>query len=266
MIVDGKAIAAKILARTKTRAERLAHRPLVVALVDAATPATESYLKIKAARAAEAGCVFDVRPVGAATSDADAVVVQLPVRNEVRASELCDAILLDKDADVLSRAARARFENGEAGALLPPVVAAVQEILASGGVGIAGLRAAVVGQGFLVGAPVAVWLRQQGAQVVVAIEEEGSLANALADAQVVVLGAGSPGLVIPDLLPEGVVLIDAGTSESSGRIVGDADPSCASRCALFTPVPGGVGPVAVACLFENVVTLAERRGSGILPV
>jgi methylenetetrahydrofolate dehydrogenase (NADP+)/methenyltetrahydrofolate cyclohydrolase len=54
------------------------------------------------------------------------------------------------------------------------------------------------------------------------------------------------------------VLVDAATSESNGELVGDADPACAPKCALFTPVPGGVGPVAVACLFQNAVLLAER--------
>ena len=55
------------------------------------------------------------------------------------------------------------------------------------------------------------------------------------------------------------MLIDAGTSESGGTIAGDADPSCADKCAIFTPVPGGIGPIAVACLFDNAVTLAERE-------
>ncbi len=266
MIVDGKAIAAEIGARTKMCAERLGRRPLVVALVDASTPVTEAYLKIKAARAADAGCVFEVRSVGADTADADAVVVQLPVRDDVDTQVLCDAIPLAKDADVLSRAARAPFERGDTGALLPPVVAAVKEVLERGNVALAGMRAVVVGRGFLVGAPVATWLTQQGAEVIVVTEEAGSLTDVLAAAQVVVLGAGSPGLVTPEMLPEGVVLIDAGTSESNGKIVGDADPACAVKCSLFTPVPGGIGPIAVACLFENVITLAERSDSGILAV
>ena len=60
------------------------------------------------------------------------------------------------------------------------------------------------------------------------------------------------------MIKEGAVLIDAGTSESDGAIVGDADPECAEKCSIFTPVPGGVGPLAVAVLFENIVTLAEK--------
>ena len=81
---------------------------------------------------------------------------------------------------------------------------------------------------------------------------------ALAQADIIVAGAGVPHFIKPEMLKEGVVLIDAGTSESGGTIVGDADPSCANKCSLFTPVPGGVGPLAVAKLFENAVTLAER--------
>lgn len=262
MIIDGKAVAVELLARVRARVEVLGEAPLIVALSDHSTPATESYLRIKAARAAEAGCRLEVRPLGADTQDADAVVVQLPVSDEVEGRTLCDAIAFEKDADVLSCAARARFEAGEPGALLPPVVGAVREVLLRGGVARAGKRVVVVGQGFLVGAPVATWLRREGAEVVVVAEGEGSLKDALAHAEVVVLGAGAPGIVTPDMLPEGVVLIDAGTSESSGKIVGDADPTCAEKCSLFTPVPGGIGPIAVACLFENAVTLRElQRGS-----
>lgn len=263
MIIDGKAIAADILERTKARAAGLDTPPLVVALSDDTTPVTASYLKIKASRALLAGCRFEVRATGADTTDADAVVVQLPVRDEVECRALCDSIPLDIDADVLSTLAREAFERGDKHAILPPVVGAVREALLRAGVVPAGKRAVVVGQGFLVGAPVATWLRREGAEVVVVTEEAGSLRDALLQAEIVVLGAGSPGLVTPDMLPEGVVLIDAGTSESNGKIVGDADPACAAKCSIFTPVPGGIGPIAVACLFENVVALClERKGRG----
>ncbi len=60
-------------------------------------------------------------------------------------------------------------------------------------------------------------------------------------------------MITPDALSAGVVLIDAGTSESGGRVRGDADPSCAEKCAVFTPVPGGVGPIAVAMIFRNLL-------------
>jgi methylenetetrahydrofolate dehydrogenase (NADP+) / methenyltetrahydrofolate cyclohydrolase len=257
MIVDGKKVAAEILVRTRARAEKLVRRPLVVALVGEETPSTKSYLKIKAARAANAGCDFEVRTYPSDYADADAVIIQLPLPDSVDARAACDAIPLKKDADVLSRAARTKFEQGELGTLLPPVVAAIKEILERGGVGVVGKEVVVIGSGFLVGAPAAVWLAQQGGRVTVATRET-DLTQALKDADIIIAGAGVPGLIKPEMIKEGVVLIDASTSESNGVIVGDADPACAEKCALFTPVPGGVGPVAVACLFENVLFLSEK--------
>ncbi len=268
MILDGRALAKDILVQVKARAAALGRAPRIAALVTSETSATKSYLGIKEKRAADAGCTLEIMrfPEDVSTGAlaaavraayADAVIVQLPLPENVAATDVCDAIPLSKDADVLSRAARAAFENAE-GALLPPVVGAVRKILEFGNVNVAGKRAAVIGAGFLVGAPVAAWLKRQGALVEVVTKESGDLSAALHAADIIVSGAGAPHLITPAMLSDGAVLIDAGTSESGGAIVGDADPACAERCSLFTPVPGGVGPVAVACLFENAVALAEK--------
>jgi len=272
MIIDGRALASSVLARTKVRAEALARAPRIAAVVTSETPATKSYLAIKEKRAQDAGCVLDVVRFPENTPPevlstmlrslvADAILVQLPLASDIDAKEVCDAIPLSKDADVLSTSAREKFERGDTDALLPPVVGAVREILIQNSVGVKGKKAVVVGAGFLVGAPVATWLAQQGAEVEVATlesEKYRSLTSVLKGADIVVSGAGAPHIITPDMLKEGVVLIDAGTSESGGEVVGDASPGCAERCSLITPVPGGVGPLAVACLFENAVILAER--------
>lgn len=245
LTIDGTTIAKDILARTKARAERLPHPPLVVALVGEETPATRSYLAIKLRRAADAGCRLEIRPLGSDTADANAVIIQLPAPGAH-----LDSIPLERDADVLSAHAR------EIGSLLPPVVAAIQEILEKSNIPIMGKKAVVVGNGYLVGEPAALWMRKQGAEVTV-LTRDGDL-SVLKDADLIVSGAGSPHLIKPHMLKKGVVLIDAGTSESNGALAGDADPACTEVASLFTPVPGGVGPVAVAKLFENAVTLAER--------
>jgi 5,10-methylene-tetrahydrofolate dehydrogenase/methenyl tetrahydrofolate cyclohydrolase len=261
MIIDGKQIAAEILARMKVRAAKLPCPPRMVALVGEETAATKSYLKIKTARAADAGCLFETRELNADFQDADAVIAQLPLPSGVDTKKILDFIPIEKDADVLSSVARAKFENGEADVLLPPVVGAVAEILKRGSVELKNKKAVVIGNGFLVGAPVATWLRQQDAEVVVLdiTTPPEEFTAALGNADIVVSGAGSPHFIKPEMIKDGIVLIDAGTSESSGKVVGDADPSCASKCSLFTPVPGGVGPIAVAKLFENAVLLAERK-------
>ena len=282
MMIDGRKMAAEVLARAKARADGLSRRPNVVAIAANESPATRSYLAIKEKRAAEAGCVLEVRrfaedastaalraAVLSAAETAGAVIVQLPLPAGVDTKAVCDAIPPEKDADVLSSAARERFEKvgefnspdlaGGRQPLLPPVVAAARKIFEENDVDLRAKRAVVLGAGFLVGAPVAAWLAQQGAEAqVLTIETSAEeKAAALRAAAIIVSGAGSPHFIKPDMLTPGAVLIDAGASELGGELVGDADPACAEVASLFTPVPGGVGPLAVACLFENVVTLAE---------
>ena len=99
-------------------------------------------------------------------------------------------------------------------------------------------------------------LRELGAHVSIITQSQGSLLD-LKQADIAVLGAGDPGFVKPEMLKEGVVLVDAGTSEASGRLSGDADPKCAEVASVFTPVPGGIGPIAVAMIFKNLFTLAK---------
>ena len=265
MIVDGRAIASSILKDVREQSTRVG---VVRAVTVAPTPATESYLSIKAARAKEAGMRLEVvRLASTATNEevieavalegCDAVIVQLPLPDHLDEKKILDQIPESKDADVLSAMAYARFVVDEEDALLPPVVAAVAEILERANVSPGGKSAAVIGQGRLVGKPCTSWLMNQGAEVMVVTRESGDL-SMLTEASIIITGAGSPGLIKPEHLSEGVALIDAGTSESGGAIVGDADPACASVAGVFTPVPGGVGPVAVACLFRNVAILMER--------
>lgn len=264
MIIDGKKLASEVLARVRAGVSR---RPLVQAIVMQPSPATESYLRVKSARAHEAGMDFDVVRVenDAPTeelvrkitlSEADAIIVQLPVADHVDTRVVLEAIPIEKDADVLSAGARTKFEANESGALVPPVAGAVAEILASANIDPRGMHAVVVGEGWLVGKPCATLLSHMGAEVTHLTRT--SDISILAEADLIVSGAGDPHFIKPEMIKEGVILIDAATSESSGKIAGDADPACASKCRLFTPVPGGVGPLAVAKLFENVKILLDK--------
>lgn len=269
MIIDGRALAKEVSARAKARAKRLPRPPRVLAIVANETPATRSYLAIKKKRAADAGCAFEELRFNPHTTtteelrtailsaDADAVIVQLPLGDRMDARIVCDAIPLEKDADVLSTAARMKFEADEYDALMPPVAGALAEILASEHIDPAGKRAVIVGSGWLVGKPCATWLSHKKADVAHLSLRSGDVAP-LKSADIIVSGIGSPHIIKPTMLKPSVVLIDAGTSESGGALAGDADPACAPLCSVFTPVPGGVGPVAVAKLFENAVILAER--------
>lgn len=269
MRIDGKVMARAVLKDARTQ---LVHPLTVRAVTVCPTPATESYLSIKSARATDAGMTLDIVRLPEDTTEeavidavcregADAVIVQLPLPVHIPEERILNAIPVSLDADVLSQAARNAFERGDKDALLPPVVDAVREILRTTETTIPGSRAVVIGTGRLVGGPVAQWLKQEGAAVTVLDRTSSSEAftSALAEADIIVSGAGSPGIIRPEhLTPGKSVLIDAGVSESSGAIVGDADPMCEAVAKAFTPVPGGVGPLAVACLFRNAALLTGR--------
>lgn len=271
MIVDGRKLARGVLERVAGQVDELGRMPVVRILVQQPSAATESYLHIKEDKAEAVGIYLQlIRLEDEATTEdlihkiqlpeADSVIVQLPLPAHVDTDQVLSSIPVSLDADVLSEAAYERFANNEAGALLPPVVGAIAEVLAHVGTPLVGKRAVVVGNGRLVGQPAALWLTSQGVTVSTVTKEEGDL-SMLKEADIVVSGAGSAHLIQPEHLKQGVILIDAGTSESSGAIAGDADPGCAEVASVFTPVPGGVGPIAVACLMKNVVELARLRVS-----
>lgn len=272
MNIDGRSIAADILEQVRSSIE--GKEVVVRAVTMRPSPATESYLRIKTKKASEAGMHMEVVQVAddASTEEvieavqapgAHAVIVQLPLAEHVDMQAVLDAIPVSQDADVLSTTAYARFEVGEPEALLPPVAAAVAEILARADIDPVGKSIVVVGNGRLVGQPVAAWLRRfTDTGVKVLTRESTDLEASVAQADIIITGAGVPNLIQPHMIKEGVVIIDAGTSESGGQVVGDADPACAEKASVFTPVPGGVGPVAVACLFRNTSILISQELQG----
>lgn len=268
MIVDGRLIASEILAEVK--ASLNGRVPVVRAITVQPSPATQSYLRIKTSRAEEAGMKLDVvyLPDDAAegtiidaiaVAGAHAVIVQLPIPEDLDWKRVVNTIPLSRDADVLSELAYQRFLSGDRGALVPPVAAGIVEILKRMKVGVKGKRTVVVGKGKLVGLPTGTVLERMDADVTYIVKEtkEEEKLALLKSADMVISGAGAAHIIRPEMLKEGVVLIDAGTSGTGGGVAGDMHPDCAQIASLFTPVPGGVGPVAVACLFKNTASLLD---------
>lgn len=255
MIIDGKAIAEDIYAQLA--ASRFL---LLGVVVGASNPVTDSFVRIKEKAAGRLGIslVRTELPGNATTEDAiaavaalsqrsDGIIVQLPLPNSIDVEAVLATIPPEKDVDGISSDPR----------VLPPVAGAVEEILAQQSIDPRGKYVLIVGHGRLVGKPVAKMLRERGATVVVA-EDSINVNTHAPKADIVVLGAGQPGLLRPEYIKEGVVIIDAGTSEVGGKVAGDADPACAAKASVFTPVPGGVGPIAVAMIFKNLSELANQ--------
>ena len=239
MMVDGKKIAEEIIAGL---GESLRGKRLGI-VVGASDGATDSFIKIKSRVAQRLGVEVVRGELEDLIKTCDGIIVQLPIANS---EALLAALPPQKDVDAL----------GQAPLVRAPVAEAINEVLHLHEVRPRGKKAVVVGAGRLVGAPAAKLLRELGADVEIVTNHDGHLMS-VKNADIVVLGAGEPGLIKPDMLKPGVVLIDAGTSEQGGKLAGDADPACAQVSSVFTPVPGGIGPIAVAMIFKNLSDLVR---------
>lgn len=265
MLVDGKAIAAQILRETGNMVSHLSHAPHAMIVTCAPNFETKKYLEMKRRRAKEAGINLSVIEfsVDAATEElvtsierftmqTDAIVVQLPLPNHIDTDAVLAAVPASYDADGLHQS------NGSY-AVLSPVVGAIAEIAKLHGVPFSNRNVVIVGQGRLVGAPAIAFANEAGARVTVLTETSTDRDAILAAADILILGAGVPKLIQPSMVKEGVVIFDAGTSEDGGVLVGDADPACAGKASLITPVPGGIGPITIAVLLRNIALLASVK-------
>ena len=278
MIIDGKAIAADIRERVQTATLALPRVPALALVIVGDDPATARFVRMKSRMAGEVGIMVheehfasDAKEEDIADSlvrlgadmAIDGIVLQLPLPAHLSVDRLTALIPVAKDVDVLSSEAMAKFRMGEL-PVLPPFAGAVQAVLESAGIQVSGKDVLVIGHGRLVGAPVALLMRHNHAHLTVIDRPVEDLAVHTKEAEIIISGAGVPGLIRREMLTHGVVLIDAGTSEQGGAIVGDAMPDCADVSSVFTPVPGGIGPVTVAILLKNCVIAAQARASASL--
>ncbi len=188
----------------------------------------------------------------------DGVIVQLPLPKSVDQSRVLNAIDKDKDVDMLSEYISGAFYNNTI-QILPPVAGAVKLILEEHNINLQGVNTVVVGFGKLVGKPVSVYLEREGATVTVLNSKTKDISSFIKEADIVVSGVGSPGIIRGDMIKKGAVVIDAGTSSHKGAIKGDVDiDSVKEKASLLSPVPGGVGPLTICCLLYNLLYFHEH--------
>jgi methylenetetrahydrofolate dehydrogenase (NADP+)/methenyltetrahydrofolate cyclohydrolase len=262
MTIDGKQIAADLYAELAPRFSMLGRRVRLGIIVVGDNPVIESFVRIKSRNAEKLGIEMVrtslkdaasqeeiIAAVKKSARETDAVIAQLPVPKGIDTNAVLAAIPPEKDVDALNPTI-----SDETRPVHAPVALAVVEILKRGNIKIEGAKVVVVGEGRLVGKPAAWLLKSLGAEVSIFSLEQGSIDD-LKSADIIVSGAGNPGFIKPEHIKQGVALIDAGTSELNKKIMGDIDPACERMASLYTPVPGGVGPVAVAMIFKNLLRL-----------
>jgi len=190
-------------------------------------------------------------------TDNRGVVVQLPLPSHINTQVVLNAILPQKDPDVLCERNLGTFYVNRL-KILPPVVSAIKFLLEKYQIPVEGRTVLLIGRGQLVGKPAALWFLNQRATVMIANSKTEHLSDLIKRADLIVTSAGVPNLITGDLLKEGVVIFDAAVVSEQGKLVGDCEfESVKEKAALVTPVPGGLGPLTVAFLFKNLLFLAK---------
>ena len=192
----------------------------------------------------------------------DAILVQLPLPQHIDSNNIIELIDYRKDVDGLTSKNFGFLAAGKP-YLVPCTAKGIVTLLKDGGVTLDGKRAVVVGRSNLVGKPTAQMLLRENCTVTVAHSKSANLAQIVANAEILVLAMGNPDVITPEMLRQGVTVVDVAMNRRKGKFVGDIYnaenlPLLREKCAAITPVPGGVGPMTIVSLMENIVTAAEK--------
>ncbi|HLI36765.1 MAG TPA: bifunctional methylenetetrahydrofolate dehydrogenase/methenyltetrahydrofolate cyclohydrolase [Streptosporangiaceae bacterium] len=276
-ILDGKAAAAEIRAGLARRVAALAGRGVVPGLGTVLVgddPGSRAYVNGKHRDCAQVGIASIRRdlPADASQAQVEAAVdelnadpactgyiVQLPLPAGLDAQRVLHRMDPAKDADGLHPVNLGRLVLGEAGPL-PCTPRGIVELLRRYGVEIVGADVTVIGRGITVGRTLSLLLTRRSENATVTLCHTGTkdLAAHTRRADIVVVAAGSPGLLTAEMIKPGAAVLDVGITRTDAGLVGDAAPGVAEVAGWLAPMPGGVGPMTRAMLLANVVEAAER--------
>lgn len=270
MILDGKKFSEEILADLKQEiAQKQLRLKLAVVLVGK-DKASNLYIERKKKTCENIGVGFELFNFNENISYGElkneiknivqnpknkGVIIQLPLPKNLPMQDILDLVVPEKDVDVLSSANIAKFYTGKI-SILPPPVSAIEHLFKKYKISIIGKNIVVVGSGRLVGLPLAIWALKEKATFSVLNQDTKNISLFTKEADILISGVGKPGIIKGNMVKNGAIVIDAGTSFKNGRALGDVDFKSVSKKAKYiTPVPGGLGPMTVACLLENLVKL-----------
>ena len=272
LILDGEQVAARRLRVLARKVQSSKRQPGLGIIVATDNPATNTYIERKRIAAEQIGYRVVVKTLSSrATTTAviDACrqfnrdrlitgyIVQLPLPTGVDVLEIFAAVDPAKDADGLTPSSLGHLYTNRP-RILPATPQGILNLLAAYKLSVRGRRVTVIGKGLLTGLPIATLLSQHGATVTTCDRQTKDLAAQARTADILIVAAGSPDLITGRMVKPGAVVIDVGSTKLNKRLHGDVDfKTAARRASAITPVPGGVGPMTVASLLENVWTLGK---------
>jgi len=269
-IIDGKKIAAEIRAEIKKEITELGITPGLAVILVGADPASHLYVGLKEKAAAEVGIHFEKYLFFAtepeekiiakiqelnARPDIHGIIVQLPLPQNYDENKIIAAIDLKKDADGFHPENIKKLLGG-AQEIIPPVISGVLKLIESTGTELVNKKIAILVNSEILAKPLQKILEGNDIATIIAPE---NITTQIADADIVISALGRAKFIIANAIKPGAILIDVGTTRmEDGKTVGDVDfESTAIKAGWITPVPGGVGPMTVAILLQNVLKLAK---------
>ncbi len=277
-IIDGRAIAKKLKAEHRERVDRLVARhgvrPGLTVILVGEDPASRVYVRNKIAACQEVGIRSQKLELAADVAEEEllnhidelnadpqthGILIQLPLPKHIEIHRVLERISVEKDVDGFHLYNVGGLVTGNT--VFPPCTPyGVQKLLEHEQIDVEGRSVVVVGASNIVGKPMALMLMQQDATVCICHKKTRDLAQFTILADILVVAAGVPGLIIPQMVRTGAVVIDVGINRlPDGRIVGDVDfEGVRQKASYISPVPGGVGPMTVTMLLHNTIESASR--------
>jgi methylenetetrahydrofolate dehydrogenase (NADP+)/methenyltetrahydrofolate cyclohydrolase len=279
-IIDGKLIADKIKDEVKLQVDRIKEAshttPKLAVILVGEDPASHVYVNRKHQACQKVGIDSENIILPAETTETEllklvhklnkdkhthGILVQLPLPGHINEHAILEAINPDKDVDGFNPWNVGKLMSGYK-EFVPATPAGIMTILDRLDVNLAGMDAVVVGRSNIVGKPMGLLLLERGVTVTTCHSRTADLKRYTKDADLVIVAAGVPNLLTADMVKKGVIIIDVGINRlDDGSLVGDVDfEGCKDKAGMITPVPGGVGPMTIATLLENLVKAFKKQG------
>ena len=274
-VLDGKLLAAKIKTRIADEVKTMESRPGLAVILVGDNPASRVYVTSKRKDCEECGFYSeeytlpnDAKPEQLLEliaelnrrDEIDGILVQLPLPPQFDEKEVLLAIDPDKDVDGFHPMNVGKLMTGES-CFLPCTPAGVMELLKEGEIDIAGKHCVVLGRSNIVGKPQALLMLQKDATVTICHSKTPDMTEQCRRADILVCAVGKTGLITPDMIKEGAVVVDVAMNrDENGKLCGDCCRETYEKTFAFTPVPGGVGPMTRAMLMENTLSAARLHG------
>jgi methylenetetrahydrofolate dehydrogenase (NADP+)/methenyltetrahydrofolate cyclohydrolase len=271
-ILHGKQLASVVREKVAKQLKKYKTPLGLAAILVGNNPASKLYVSLKEQAAKEIGMYFERYDMPSRVSqkeltelikklnareDIHGILVQFPLPNQ-NEDKIVSAIDPKKDVDGFHITNRKTWSIGKQ-TLFPPVALAIMELIEASHQPLNGKQAVIIGNSDLFAQPIGILLKKQGIEMMRLSPSESAIASKIRTADIVIVAVGKPDFLTGDMIKNGAIVIDVGTNKKDGKNVGDIAESVKNIAGFISPVPGGVGPLTVAYLLQNVITAAKLQ-------